>query len=544
MNPAAPPITPEAVPQAPAAVASQAEDELRQRLAAAVAEAEHKLQDEKAAADAEARRKLQEPQAAPPADLQREVEEEQAAAAAAGAAEAQQLVQAQQAAAEAEHKLQEQQAAAAAAAAAEAERKRQEHLATSDDAEAQFMRVEQVAAAAEEADRKRKEEDAAAAAAKAKRERQDALAAAAFVARRKLKEQQASQPAHPPPSEEPEPGLAPEAAPTPAAPRFGFGAGVVAGFLAGAVLLGAIGIFAWPRSAPAPVAEKPAATTAPPQAVDKPAPVQGEPAEVRLTLESVSGTVERLSPDGEWVAAAAKDSLGEGDHLRAGADGAATLASQPGDASTRVQIALAASSQLSMRRSTTALHRLRLVSGIVKLGYSKATGFVVETRGGQSAQGDGAATLLCVGENLSATCASGSLEIGVGKKRVAVPAGSFLTVRGTEAPPAPSAAAAKLQLTLDEPAPNPAAKKATLSGRVNTPALLTVAGAPVTVDRDGRFTTTAALKVGRNVFAVVARDVAGGEAKADFAPVNLAAPKAGETPAPKKGGDVIQWGGQ
>jgi hypothetical protein len=259
---------------------------------------------------------------------------------------------------------------------------------------------------------------------------------------------------------------------------------------------------------------------------------------VKLVLQTASGKVERLR-DGEWVPASAGESVEAGEHVRtADSEAIASLNLQQADASAR--IGLAGGSQIGVRPGTSGL---RLVSGVIKVSLSAGASYRVEARGGQAATGNGVASLLYSGARLSALCTSGLLEIESQGRKVAVPAGSFLSVRDREAPPAPGAPPAQVTIAVENPAKDAAGKTATLSGTVSGPATVTVAGAPVSVDAEGRFTTTVVLKPGKNAFAAVARDISGNQSETKFAPIEVAAPRPAAAGGPeKKGAEVIQWG--
>jgi len=278
----------------------------------------------------------------------------------------------------------------------------------------------------------------------------------------------------------------------------------MAGLIA-AVLLLALGLFRLlvyepPRPAPA-------GSVAP-----EPAPA--DPAEkrpVQAMVLSVRGEVKRGTAGGGWSAVEPGQKVQVDDLLRTGAHGTTDLAIDG-----RSRVSIAESSELSIRELTETVHRFRLTRGRMGADYDPAGERVLRV---ESDTGDAVAetrsarfSVLSSGSGIAVATAAGGVELSARKRTVHVAAGqqSFVAPGGPPLPPVPVPTAVLLKV-----GNSLAGESETLCAEIDGTAFpgseVTVDGAAIAVEADGRFHHQVARAAGKRSARVDIRDPSGRE---------------------------------
>ncbi len=262
-----------------------------------------------------------------------------------------------------------------------------------------------------------------------------------------------------------------------------------------APLLAGGGLWWWRSGAPAAAPAPRAAASAPAAATPAPAP-RGVTEELQVL--SVIGAVDHAGKDGPWHPLRPDDRVGAGDQIQTGLGASARLA-----AGAHGRLTVSELTQLRVRELTGEVHGYRLARGHVTVDYQpegdrririeEAGGeAVAETRAGLfhvTADGLAFAVASQTG-SVSLTAAGGAVTVGAGEQSIAQPGRSPTAPR-----PIPRAVLLKVA---EASRLAPAGRCLDTTGLAEPDSLVTVGGAPASVDRDGRFPIR------------VARGVAGG----------------------------------
>jgi hypothetical protein len=221
---------------------------------------------------------------------------------------------------------------------------------------------------------------------------------------------------------------------------------------------------------------------------------------------AATGTVERLR-SGQWSPVTGRERLHEEDTIRTAADAGATI--QVGE---RSHLALAGSTQLTVRELTAAVHRLRLARGRISVDHQPdgARVLVVESETGASVARAGPArfSVLASGAALAVATETGVVRLQAAGRTVEVSPGQQSVAFAGGAPAAPTAIPVTLLL---EVARSAGLEDGTcgVQGRVEAGAEVRIAGRLVEPRPDGRFTARVPVARGTRQVTLVTRDAAG-----------------------------------
>lgn len=254
--------------------------------------------------------------------------------------------------------------------------------------------------------------------------------------------------------------------------------------------------------APAPAPPPP-----PPVEVAKPAAVD------KLLVSKVVGPVRihRAGADAGWQEVKEGDALQPDDQIET-AEGGALQLQQAGGA--RLSVDVGDNTSLRVKDLTENLTAVRLESGLVNASVKDDPARAFEIDSGEDAVATTRGGDMAVTSNGEGTVAvgvtRGSAELQAGGKVVAIKAGQqSISLKGG-APSAPSPIPNSLLLKVAWPKElllN--RRKITVSGKTVPGAILAIAGQPVRVGADGRFTHVIYLREGQQTLGARGRDVGG-----------------------------------
>jgi hypothetical protein len=276
-----------------------------------------------------------------------------------------------------------------------------------------------------------------------------------------------------------------------------------------------------------------------PVALDAPVPgaAPGDSSESGTWTVRVASDVLRLTPDGEWVDAAAGAAVAPGDQLRTKAGGKLVL-SNPAQG----ELTVSPLGRIALKALPEGGARLRCSEGSVTVA-PKGGALAMEVRAGDAlVEGAAGYAVMCAPTVSFVHAVGGSVSVALGTTRGQVEKGEVATV------PASGAIARQklgraVELSVDPPQQQE--KVAVISGRVAPGTQVAVGEISAAVDETGRFSARHPLKVGENRITVKATDIAGREKAVDLKPITVAPPAARPTtsrPKPKGGGGGFSWG--
>lgn len=287
-----------------------------------------------------------------------------------------------------------------------------------------------------------------------------------------------------------------------------------------------------------------------PPASPLPAAAAARAATGAWTVSEAAGVL-RLTPDGEWVDAAAGLALAPGDQLRTTSSGKLVLRNP-----VEGELTVSPLGRIALKAMPEGGSRLRCSEGSVNVA-PKGGALAVEVRAGDAlVEGAAGYAVMCAPTVSFVHAVGGTLSVLRGTAKGEVQKGEVATV-----PIKGEIARQKLgkavELAVDPPKQQE--KVAVVSGKVAPGTRVAVGELSATVDETGGFSVRHPLKVGENRITVKATDIAGREKAVDLKPITVAAP-APSRPAPTrsaptttrpagggtkpKGGGGFTWGGK
>lgn len=238
------------------------------------------------------------------------------------------------------------------------------------------------------------------------------------------------------------------------------------------------------------VVETPATPAVSAQAAAPAAPAVAAPANPgseEAVVVTAQGAVERAHSGGAWVNLAVGDKLRADDAVRTGRGASAGL--RIGGKS---ELAVAESTQLSIRELTREVHRLKLDKGRIKVDYQPDGSRVLRIEsagaGGVAETTSARFSVLSTGTTVAVATESGSVDLRAAGTTVKVTAGKESTAREGEVPAAPADVPVQLLLKVAAAAGSAsAALCARVEGVAAPGTQVLVDGVPAEVGRDGRF---------------------------------------------------------
>ncbi|RKG89607.1 hypothetical protein D7W82_06395 [Corallococcus sp. CA049B] len=278
-------------------------------------------------------------------------------------------------------------------------------------------------------------------------------------------------------------------------------------FLIGLVLILAalpVGWFVFLREPPAPL---------PPQAPPRPAVTQEEAKKaVELVLSSFEGTVDVKHGDGPWEPARKDMPLRPTDVVRTGRGSWAVVLN--GES---VELRMEAETEISVEEISNELSKVMLGSGLATAtvrGRSNVRHTFILKAKGADAEASTAQGTFTMSNNGKGTVSVGTREGDVkltGKegKFVIVRAGQRSIVRPGQEPTTPVTIPSTVFVKMEWPTGTQRNREVTVVGHTDPGNRVTVDGANVPTDADGKFTLNLALKNGPNPVQVTAVNVGG-----------------------------------
>lgn len=236
-----------------------------------------------------------------------------------------------------------------------------------------------------------------------------------------------------------------------------------------------------------------------------------------IGVTSVEGIVERQAPGASsWSALHIGDALAVEDAVRTAEGGRATLEVANGP-----RVALASSTQLSVRDNGLGTTRLRLESGRLDASIAETsdTDLQVESRGSAAVAQtrDGDFSLLASGEGqVTIAARRGRVRFSTGNEVVELHEGQQSSALGNGAPSPPAAIPSTLFLKVAGASQRVQRERtSTIQGEASPGAVVRVNGVVATTQADGRFSVLLPLAEGANAIVVVAEDIMGRRERAD-----------------------------
>lgn len=242
----------------------------------------------------------------------------------------------------------------------------------------------------------------------------------------------------------------------------------------------------------------------------------------RISVVSVEGTVERRKGKGSWVAVETGDSLQQEEAIRTDEKGRAVL-----DVGEIATVEITPRSQFSVQEVSRTVARVRLDEGRISAvvhgkGGSKLK---VAAKGSDAvAEADGGEfSVLTSGDGQVAVATrKGDVRLSAKSKSVWVTAGTQSVVQPDLPPAAPEPIPASLFLKVVKPKARLQRNKGTTIEGTTTPgAFISINGVRVQSDHAGQFSTTVALREGKNPVVVEAEDAAGNRKQVELPEITV-----------------------
>jgi hypothetical protein len=262
------------------------------------------------------------------------------------------------------------------------------------------------------------------------------------------------------------------------------------------------------------------------------------PAADSFVVISVSGQVERkFTGQEQWEKVLEGMQLRRDDAIKTGEHSRVKLS-----VNDKSEIELDRLSEISVGEIAEAVHRLKLVSGKIKVDYDedaervltisvKKSGAFVQTKAGRF-------DMQNTDQIVSVAATRGIVKLTAQEKSVAIPPGTVSRVLPGQAPsqtePLPVSVmlrVAKLQRRVQT------ARAATVRGQTDVGARVEINSVPIRVGENGKFKVNVPLELGKNVIVVVAEDVAGNSRIKALPSIKVVPP-----PSSKVTETKIRWG--
>jgi hypothetical protein len=263
---------------------------------------------------------------------------------------------------------------------------------------------------------------------------------------------------------------------------------------------------------------------------EAPPPILRADASPRLesvVVSSITGRLERKTPQGEWQAVFVGDAVSKDDALRTTGDGASAVL-EIGRNGTTIELA----GEFTVPTLTTELSTVEVVDGTIaaRVVPSDESTLRVEARGSDAVAEakDGDFSVLSIGNgNVAVASRRGIVAVSAAGETVAVEAGTQTMVSNHGPPSPPKTIPASLLLKVSKTARQLRVRETTVRGMTTPGSIVSIGGVRVQANAQGEFHTKVALAEGRNQLKVVVEDALGRRLGEDLPPfhVDSKAPK-------------------
>ncbi len=308
--------------------------------------------------------------------------------------------------------------------------------------------------------------------------------------------------------------------------------GLVAALIFGGVLLQRI-----PLEPPAPIRGEALAATAAPGGQSAPAVALS----LQVTIETMTGQVQRRHADGNWTNLRVGDVLAPDDVIRTAKAATATL-----NLGGNVAVQVAEDTELTVGQVSETLSRIRLDDGrLASIVHGGGDGFRfrVEVRGADvvAESSDGEFGVLRRGESpVTVAAKNGKVRVSSQGSHVEVDAGEQTVVEPGTAPSAPSKIPSSLFLKLARGIPvRRGARHVQVSGSTSAGAAVRLGDARSAAGPSGRFSHRLVLRDGSNLIVVEVEDALGRRVRRAL-PLIRVSPKP-VTAQPDPVNATVQW---
>ena len=229
--------------------------------------------------------------------------------------------------------------------------------------------------------------------------------------------------------------------------------------------------------------------TAPPEPAPVAAPAAA-PGREEAVVVAVEGKVERKGADGRWSPVKVGETLGDDTALRTGPGSRADL-----KIGAAAKVTVTDRTELTVRELTSAVHRFSLTQGRITAAYDEAGERVVRIEGPNGtavAEAKGARfNVLSTHQSLAVATQTGVVNLAAAGKAVAIHQGEQAIALAGQAPAAASPLSAEILLKIAKSRASAGANRCLfVEGLAEPGAEVTIDGAQVPLDADGRFTGT------------------------------------------------------